>query len=314
MTNFQVYYYLKPFLPRFMQLFLRRKLIYFQMLKHRNNWPINNSDSDVYQKAINWPNNKKFALILTHDVETEKGYSNSLRLAIIEKKLGFKSSFNFVPERYTVSIDFLKQLTQMGFEVGVHGVKHDGKLYSSWTLFKARAIKINKYLKKWKAVGFRSPAMHHNLDWIHLLDIKYDSSTFDIDPFEPQSDGVKTIFPFCVYNSDRTKVYVEVPYTLPQDFTLFILMKNKDISIWKRKLNWIIQKSGMALLITHPDYMNFGDKKFEREEYPVQYYEQFLRYIKSTYRNQYWHVLPKEMAQYCLAIESRPPRIDYLLK
>ena len=42
--------------------------------------------------------------------------------------------------------------------------------------------------------------MYHNLDWIHDLDIYYDASTFDTDPFEPQPDGFKTIYPFTVKN------------------------------------------------------------------------------------------------------------------
>jgi hypothetical protein len=46
--------------------------------------------------------------------------------------------------------------------------------------------------------------------------------------------------------------YVELPYTLPQDFTLFTVMREKDIDIWKKKLDWIVEKGGMALLITHP--------------------------------------------------------------
>ena len=40
--------------------------------------------------------------------------------------------------------------------------------------------------------------MLHNLEWFHDLNVKYDSSTFDTDPFEPQPDGVGTIFPFWV--------------------------------------------------------------------------------------------------------------------
>jgi len=54
----------------------------------------------------------------------------------------------------------------------------------------------------------------------------------------------------------------------------------------------------MALLNTHPDYMNFNDGSIEKEEYPSDYYEQFLRYIKEKFSGKYWHALPKEMAQF----------------
>ena len=70
--------------------------------------------------------------------------------------------------------------------------------------------------------------MHHDLDLIGALDIQYDLSTFDTDPFEPQPDGVGTIFPFWVDNKrNKNGGYVELPYTLPQDFTPFILMREK---------------------------------------------------------------------------------------
>jgi hypothetical protein len=139
--------------------------------------------------------------------------------------------------------------------------------------------------------------MHHNLTWIHDLNILYDASTFDVDPFEPQPDGAGTIFPFVVKNRDLDKSYVELPYTLPQDFTLFILMKQRNIDIWKKKLDWIVEKGGMALVITHPDYMNFNEHKLAIDEYPVDHYADFLHYINEKYQNQYWHALPREIAQ-----------------
>ena len=64
--------------------------------------------------------------------------------------MGFRSSFNFVPERYgEISLDLLRELKQRGFGIGVHGLKHDGKLFSSKKIFDERAPRINAYLKKW---------------------------------------------------------------------------------------------------------------------------------------------------------------------
>ena len=140
--------------------------------------------------------------------------------------------------------------------------------------------------------------MLHNLEWLHGLDIQYDSSTFDTDPFEPQPNGVGTIFPFWVPSGDGTDGYVEIPYTLPQDFTLFILMKNKTIDIWKRKLDWIVSKGGMALMLTHPDYISFNKPSLMEEEYHIDKYEKFLEYVKSAYKDQYYHVLPRELASF----------------
>ena len=158
---------------------------------------------------------------------------------------------------------------------------------------------INGYLKEWKAVGFRSPSMHHNLEWIQLLDIEYDASTNDTDPFEPQCGGLGTIFPFIIHIDPSKKSYVELPYTLPQDFTLFIMMGEKNIDIWKKKLDWIAENGGMVLLNTHPDYMSFDKDKTRFDQYPAAFYEELLNYINEKYEGQYWQPLPREMAQFC---------------
>jgi len=132
---------------------------------------------------------------------------------------------------------------------------------------------------------------------LHSLDIEYDASTFDTDPFEPQPDGVGTIFPFWVPGQNGRPGYVELPYTLPQDFLLFILLQEKGIGIWKKKLDWIAQHGGMALFITHSDYMDFHNSN-HYEKYPPQYYKDFLNYIKTRYQGQYWHALPREIAKF----------------
>jgi hypothetical protein len=140
--------------------------------------------------------------------------------------------------------------------------------------------------------------MHHNLEWLHLLNIEYDLSTFDTDPFEPQPDGVTTVFPFWVGNQIPENGYVEMPYTLSQDFTLFILMGKRDINIWVRKLRWIAEIGGMALLCTHPDYMNFNGSFQQRYGYPSTFYEDFLKHVEDHFPGQYWNALPCEMSRF----------------
>lgn len=294
----KIFYAVKPIVPRRLQLFLRKRLIAFQIKKYEDIWPILPGSEKKPENWKGWPDGKQFALILTHDVESEAGVNQSLQLAALEKKHGFRSSFNFVPERYHTPETIFTNLKNDGFEIGVHGLYHDGKLFSSYNLFQQRAEKINYYLKKWNAVGFRAPAMHHRLDWLHLLDIQYDLSTFDTDPFEPQADGVGTIFPFVLSYKNPDKNIVEMPYTLVQDFTVFVLM-NKDIQIWKQKLDWIAEHGGMALVNVHPDYLNFSERNhFER--FPAKYYEEFLQYINSRYSGKFWHGLPHELARWVL--------------
>ena len=287
---------LKPLIPRRVQIALRRALINLQLPLYRHVWPINPQSSIPPESWSGWPDGKKFALVLTHDVDTQNGHDKCHFLAELDEKLGFRSSFNFVAEDYKLSDELFNQLRSKGFEIGSHSIHHKNP-FSSKKYFRDLAQKINNYLKEWNAVGFRSPSMYHNLEMIHDLNIEYDASTFDTDPFEPQPDGLGTIFPLWISDNCNHKGYVELPYTLPQDFLIYILMKQKNTDIWKTKLDWIAKNGGMALLNSHPDYMNF-DNFPHYEKYPVQYYENFLTYIKTKYEGQYWHVLPRDMARF----------------
>jgi hypothetical protein len=298
MNGLKIFYLLKPLIPRRLQIVLRRCLVTRKRTKVANIWPIDEHTGTPPDGWPGWPEKKAFALILTHDVETMKGQHRCEQLMKLEQNLGFRSSFYFVPEKYYVWPHLRDKVQRSGFEVGVHGLYHDGKLYSSSKVFKGRAQKINHYLKEWEAVGFCSPSTHHNLDWLHTLNIDYDSSAFDTDPFEPQPEATETIFPFWVSRNSTQQGYVELPYTLPQDFTLFVMLKERNIDIWKRKIDWIAEKGGMALLVTHPDYMQFEGKRIGAGQYPAKHYSDLLEYVKLQYQGLYWHVLPMDIAHF----------------
>lgn len=301
-TAIKLYYYVKPWIPRGLQLALRRRMVLQKRANTSDVWPIDPESGRAPEGWTGWPEGKQFALVLTHDVDTETGRNRCRLLVEMEKRLGFVSSFNFVPRRYDDDPDLRRSLCQNGCEVAVHGLYHDGKYYTSRKVFKERAVQINRFLREWGAVGFRSPSMLHNLEWILDLDILYDASTFDTDPFEPQPDGVRTIFPFIVPpKKPAQKGYVELPYTLPQDFTLFVLMKEQTIETWKRKADWVAERGGMVLMNVHPDYMKFNSGKPGIEEYPAERYEEFLNYLREKYAGHYLHLLPREMASLWMA-------------
>lgn len=298
MTLVDLYYWLRPLVPRRMQIGLRRAVARCRRGAVAHCWPILPSAGTPPECWQSWPDGKRFALVLTHDVESQQGHDKCWDLMAIEERLGFRSSFNLVPERYRVSEDLRNEMVSRGFEVGVHGLTHDGHLFRSRRTFDTRKPKINRYLKEWGSVGFRSPSMRRNLDWIGELDIEYDSSTFDTDPFEPHPHGAATVFPFLVSRASGG-CYVELPYTLAQDSTLFVVMKQADISIWKKKLDWIAEVGGMALLDTHPDYMRFDDGRARNSSlYDASLYSEMLTYIREKYSDRYWSALPRDMARF----------------
>ena len=294
----KVYYRIRPFIPRGVRMSLRRLLVRCQGSACRDVWPIDRRAAALRPPWKTWPEKKLFAVVLTHDVEDAFGLDNIRSLMELEQRAGVRSSFNFVAEKYTTPPALREELISNGFEVGVHGLFHDGKLYDSKKIFMERAARINQHLQAWDAVGFRSPSMQHNLEWLHELDILYDASTFDTDPFEPNHIGVCTIFPFWVPGGDTNRGYVELPYTLPQDSTLYLYRQEKTIDIWKQKLAWVVQQGGMILLNTHPDYMNFSSKTPRGLTYPVDFYRQFLEHLLSEYTGLYWFARPREMAEF----------------
>jgi glycosyltransferase involved in cell wall biosynthesis len=320
----RLYYHLKPLIPARLRVLMRRYHVHGILRRSADIWPIRKGSDAPPAGWPGWPDAKRFAIVLTHDVESQRGVDKVRQLAELEIEFGFRSSFNFIPEGdYMVPVDLRAWLTDRGFEVGVHDLHHDGKLYSDKRSFLTKAQRINHYLKDWEAVGFRSAFMLHNYDWLHALNVAYDASSFDTDPFEPQPDGVNTIFPFWVprcaptestkqssLHSDPLNLaqstgnhtsngYVELPYTLPQDSTLFKFLQERNIDVWKRKLDWIVEKGGMALLNLHPDYVSFEPSARAGVEFSVRRYREFLRYLKETYGDDGWKALPKEVAGFC---------------
>ncbi|HEY4281827.1 MAG TPA: hypothetical protein VGM62_02100, partial [Chthoniobacterales bacterium] len=262
-------------------------------------WPIMPGSETPPAGWPGWPEGKKFAFVLTHDVEGQVGLQQCRQLMELEMELGFRSVFNFIPEGgYRVPRELREELIQNGFEVGVHDYRHDGHLFASRREFRRNAPQINRYIQEWGATGFRSGFMLHNLEWLHDLNIQYDASTFDTDPFEPQPEGRHTIFPFWVERETKSAQtdsaassgggYVELPYTLPQDSTLFLLLNETTIDLWIRKLDWIAAHSGMALINVHPDYMFFSDGGKTRRKYPAAHYREFLQYLGERYAGSYW--------------------------
>jgi hypothetical protein len=234
--------------------------------------------------------------------------------------LGFRSSFNFIPEGpYRVTPELRAWLTTNGFEVGVHDLHHDGNLFASRRGFLWKAKRINHYLKEWQARGYRSGFMLRNLDWLHDLEIAYDSSTFDTDPFEPQPDGVGTIFPYWIDPPKDAKAdpsasakqgYAELPYTLPQDSTLFLVLQEKTPKIWRQKLDWISTHGGMALLNVHPDYLPEKSGRPDTLHTIENHYVAWLHYVKKNYSDSYWHVLPREMADFVHQWKNKPVALN----
>jgi peptidoglycan/xylan/chitin deacetylase (PgdA/CDA1 family) len=194
-----------------------------------------------------WPDRHPWAVTLTHDVETADGLARVKHVAELERARGLRSSFNMVPRDYDVPDSFVRELGEDGFEVGVHGLTHDGLLFSSRAVFDERAPAIRDFARRWGATGFRSPATYRNREWLPLLEFEYDSSFSNTAPCEPQPGGCGSFFPFPLDGM------VELPITLPQDHTLFELLQETGPETWLDVLRLIRGSNGMACVLAHPD-------------------------------------------------------------
>src|SRR5437764_7735989 len=91
----RLYYQLKPYLPWHLRMALRRMSARLKRKRCRAVWPINESAAQPPAGWPGWPGGKQFAIVLTHDVEGSVGVARCQRLAELEMRVGFKSSFNF---------------------------------------------------------------------------------------------------------------------------------------------------------------------------------------------------------------------------
>lgn len=84
-----MFYILKPIIPRSVQIFLRRRLVERQRVKYKNVWPILEIAGEKPNGWPGWADNKKFAVVLTHDVESQTGHDRCIQLMDLEKKNWF---------------------------------------------------------------------------------------------------------------------------------------------------------------------------------------------------------------------------------
>src|SRR5215470_2218872 len=104
----KLYYTVKPWMPEAARLALRRW--YSHRLRSRcgHVWPVLPGSETPPLGWRGWPQGKQFAFVLTHDVEGPLGLGRCRELMTLESDLGFRSSFNFIPEGCYLASDELR--------------------------------------------------------------------------------------------------------------------------------------------------------------------------------------------------------------
>jgi len=168
----------------------------------------------------------------------------------IDESFEFRSAFQIVPEkRYPVTAEFLQEIRDRGHEINVQDLNHDGTLFRDRDQFLSRAKAINEYGRAWGAKGFRAAILYRNTSWYDALEFEYDMSVPNVGHLDPQRGGCCTAFPYFVGG------ILELPVTTTQDYTLFHILREHRIDLWKTQAKLVMEKHALLHFIIHPDYL-----------------------------------------------------------
>ncbi len=266
------YYFVRPVLP----VVVRKHL---QKIRLRNwerlpfpHWPVDRTVDNLMEQVLLlslraqnlkqiafiwfWPEGASSCALVTHDVETASGTDLCPMLMDVNDSFGIKASFQVIPEeRYHVTKEFLHSIRQRGFEVVVHDLNHDGRLFWDRKQFIERAAKINAYGKEFGAAGFRAGILYRNQRWYDALDFEYDMSVPNVAHLDPQRGGCCTVMPYFIGH------LLELPVTMTQDYTLFNILNDYSTGLWERQIELIMEKHGLISVVIHPDYLTSSREK-----------------------------------------------------
>jgi|ERR1700722_10672969 len=295
----RIYYGLRPVVSSG----IRKKIQRFNARRSRNlpfpQWPVDTTVENICEtillrgletRAVDqvpfvwfWPRGDRGCVVMTHDVETAAGREFCGALLDIDDSFGIKASFQIVPEeRYPVSAEFLNEIRRRGFEVALHDLNHDGRLFDSRGIFLRRAARIRDFAKEYGACGFRSAILYRKPEWLDELGFSYDMSTPNVAHLDPQDGGCCTVMPYFIGKT------LELPVTTVQDYSLFHILDERSIDLWSVQTELILKKNGMVSFIVHPDYV------IDREYRQV--YEELLSYLRRLRETaQIWFALPREV-------------------
>jgi len=262
-------------------------------------WPVDTTVENVFESVLLssmkakgaqeipfvwfWPNGARGCLTMTHDVETEAGRDFCGTLMNVDDSFGIKAAFGIVPEeRYEVPPRLIKSIRSRGFEVAVQDLNHDGRLFDNQEEFLRRAKIINRYGREFGARGFRAAILYRKPEWYNALEFEFDMSFPNVAPLDPQRGGCCTVMPFFIGD------VLELPVTTTQDYTLFHVLNERSIDLWKLQTEMILSKNGLVSFIVHPDYILDPDK--------LSAYENLLGYLRELReKSAVWCALPSEI-------------------
>jgi hypothetical protein len=294
-----LYYLARPWMPLAIRKYLQQIYLRGWETLPFPRWPVDRTVDRLFEDLLRltlqangassipfiwfWPDGSNACAIMTHDVEEQAGKAFCPELMSIDESYKIPASFQIVPEvRYSVEPQLLDEIRSRGFEVNVQDLNHDGRLFLHRTEFERRVKLINQYGKSFQAVGFRSAVLYRKQEWFNLLDFEYDMSVPSVAHLDPQRGGCCTIMPYFVGG------LLELPVTVSQDHTLFNILNDFTLDLWRQQAHSILKHHGLMNFIVHPDYI-LGKKAQDA-------YKSLLAFLVNLREeNGVWIALPKDV-------------------
>lgn len=240
---------------------------------------------------------KNPVLVLSHDVDAQTSFVDSLKYAELEKKFGVTSTF-FENTKYFTdyldidyynikeNVDAIRKLKKMGWDIGSHTVSHYKKLskaelgekdvtFENYEPLKRKTVRgevavskelLDRDIPDQDTVSFRAGDLEYHSALIKVLEeygYLYDS-TFS-------SNDILTSFPYYAFRerfpgSPETDI-IEIPVTL-DDSLGFLTPETVDkaVKVWKRVVLLNSSNSAITTLLIHPSDTRDSDHKLRAQE------------------------------------------------
>lgn len=212
------------------------------------------------------------SLLITHDVESEKGLRSALSFKSVEDELDVQSTWFLPSDEYPIARHIARDLAE-GSTIGSHDVKHDGRLVHIREheelvdrLRRSRAKLEGIFEKEVKC--FRSPLLQFSCRIVAALSeagYRFDFSVPCWEPVHPltmSGFGVESVQAFEIDG------VVEFPLTLFQDHQVLVVLgmnTREAIKFLVDQAKLVRGFNGDIVVLVHPDYSFSQDLKGYRK-------------------------------------------------
>ncbi len=211
-----------------------------------------------------WPEGKRYAVCLTHDVDTAEGQRRIGFFRALEARHGTPSTWFLVPFGYDVDDGACRALLAEGCEVGCHGYDHDNRLaYLPPPVMEERLAAAAARLRPYgPRVGFRACSLARTRALLEALPRHFDWDSSVPTEGEDGRSGATTVFPFARPEpaaqgalGGRDMPFVELPIAVPFDATLLFrgLAPRAILAAWQAAIARVKRAGGLAMVVTHPE-------------------------------------------------------------